>query len=183
MCVVILDNSELIEIFPCDKCPMWMVRIKVYFVSIGYWTVINPEASFVNLKGLTRSEHALELVSLVVGENQVARVINFRFARKPLKELKGIYAELSFANRMLLYERLRGSRPEDENDDRTPVCDMARNHTEICAMGVAIDAILYKLMLLHSLLTRIDNLDGAREAQMDTLSVEEVHAGLLWKDL
>lgn len=93
-----------------------------------------------------------------------------------------LYAELSIANGMRLYDKMLTLRLGDRNDARTQVYDMRRTRTQLSGVFIEVKDMLYKFLLLYSLSTKFDNLSMALETNIDTISVEELHARIFRKE-
>lgn len=106
-----------------------------------------------------KSEKALALIILALrGGDHIVIVEYYTTARDTWRKLKVIYVERSTTNRMRLYERRLTFRLRDEGDVREHVQNLARTRTKFRTAGIVVDDTVYKLALLHSLSTRLDNL-------------------------
>lgn len=77
---------------------------------------------------------------------------------------------------MRLYEKILTLRLGDGTDICNHVHDMARNRTQLRAVGVEIEDPFNKLAVLRSLSSTFDCLAVALEAQIDSLPVEDLNA-------
>lgn len=176
------DNLKLVDKLSSENYSVWSVRMRAYLVSKGLWSVTDPDAQFESLHDARKSEEALALITLSLGEDQMVHIADCLDSKAAWQKLRRIYAEPSVANRLRLYEILLTLRLMDSDDVRAHVQKLARTRTQLAAVGVKIDDTLYKLALLRSLSSRFDSLTVALEAQIEAMSIEDLHARVYRED-
>lgn len=80
-----------------------------------------------------RREMALWMIILAIKEDHMVQIEEYKTARNAWNKLCGRFAETSTTNRLRPYARIDGFLDGDETD--TPVREMARNRTQMCASG------------------------------------------------
>ena len=164
-----------------ENFAVWKVRMRALLVSKGLWKVTEPSADAevsaeLSESDIGKSEQALALMVLAVEADQMIHIEECKTSREAWEKLIGIYAEPSAANRMRLYERLLTLRFPPGGNSRQHVQLFASTRTELRAVGISIDDTLYKIALLRSLSSSFEGLSIALEAQMDEISIDDLHA-------
>lgn len=117
-------------------------------------------------------------MKLDLGEDQMVHIEECKTARKRWNKLKSINAAPSTANRIRFDERHFTLRLQDTEDARQHLQELARTRTELRGVGVKIDDVLYRHAILRGLSSRFESLMIGLEAQLASLSVEDLQARL-----
>ena len=182
----IIDSVITIERLTSHNYPTWKLRMRAVLISRELWEVTDRKTisslPMLSDADKVKSDKALALITLCVDEEQMMHIEECNTSHEAWEKLKSIYSEPSAANRIRLYEQLFTLRLDDASDTRSHVQTLARTRTELRAIGVTVDDTLYKIALLRSLSSKFEALTIALEAQLDNLSIDELHARVYRED-
>lgn len=182
---------------------VWKTRMRALLVSKRYWSVVEKlhrpahedEVGTEPIEGVgcttqqpsnedatpsdedvAQSEKGIDIILLSLQEEKMIHIEDCTTFSQGWYKLEQLYSETCTANRIRLYEKCLTLRLVSGISIREHVHSFARTRYGLRSVGVNIENSLYKLALLRSLSNSFESLVVALESQIDSISVDELHA-------
>lgn len=123
------------------------------------------------------------LTILAVEDDQILHIDQCRTGKQAWLALKILYKESSTANKMRLYEKFLTLKLTKSKGARAHIQECSSVRNELRSVGLNIDNNLYKLAILQSLSTRFEILVVALEANIESITIEDLHSRIFREDM